>query len=154
MKKVLEIQSNKTGVVRFFVSEWNKTKFAEKKEKYETQRYRTSPWCWRISGNGSQIVPELACSHEEADTRMLLHARYADGPTVLHADDTDVYILFVALVYMKLGKGSKSRILNINTVKRKLLEKRHMDVSPRDFIRSSIGTITYTSCDTVFCRKG
>eukprot|EP00795_Rhopilema_esculentum_P004100 gene4100-20281_t len=35
--------------------------------------------CWRIPEDSSEIVSELECSHEEADTRMLLHAKYANA---------------------------------------------------------------------------
>ena len=64
-------------------------------------------------------VPELKCSHEEADTRMILHARHIQGPVLIHADDTDVLVLLLSGsnvlgdVYMKTGRGSKSRIIQI-----------------------------------------
>ena len=31
--------------------------------------------CWGITEDSYEIVPELECSHEEVDTRMLLHAK-------------------------------------------------------------------------------
>ena len=36
-----------------------------------------------------------------------------------------------------------------HTVMRKLLEKLHADVSPRDFIKSLIGIFAFIGCDTV-----
>ena len=44
-----------------------------------------------------------------------------------------------------------------HTVKRTRLEKLHPDLSPMDFIRSSIGVFAFTGCDTVvsdFAGKG
>ena len=43
-------------------------------------------------------VDELSCSHNEADTRILLHACYAAENTsnphiVVHASDMDIFIL-------------------------------------------------------------
>ena len=54
--------------------------------------------CVKLSPNMSaQTVPELACDHEEADTRMLLHARHMGqaGHTniIIHTPDTDVFLI-------------------------------------------------------------
>ena len=67
-------------------------------------------------------MPELKCSHEEADTRMILHAKHIQGPVLIHADDTDVLVLLLSGsnvlgdVYMKTGRGSKSRIIQIKLI--------------------------------------
>ena len=39
-------------------------------------------------------VPAFRCSHEEADTRMILHAKFSQAPVVVHSDDTDVFISY------------------------------------------------------------
>ena len=68
------------------------------------------------------LVPELRCNHEEADTRMLLHAQHAGGKCVLHADDTDVLVLFLGHAhnlgkcYLKKGKGAKNSVVGISEV--------------------------------------
>ena len=68
------------------------------------------------------LVPELRCNHEEADTRMLLHAQHAAGKCVLHADDTDVLVLFLGHThnlgkcYLKKGKGAKNSVVGISEV--------------------------------------
>ena len=81
-KSVLAIQSNKTEIVKFLVSEWKKIKFIDKLK--DKNLYVTEGSCyWRLSSNICEIIPELACSHEAADTRMLLHTSYAEGPTVI-----------------------------------------------------------------------
>ena len=69
------------------------------------------------------ILYELECSHEEADIHMLLHAKYASGPVVIHADATHVFILLLghssvlSKTYMKVGKGSTTRIIDIDEVR-------------------------------------
>ena len=58
-------------------------------------------------------VPELKCTHEEADTRMILHAKHIQGAVLIHADDTDVLVLLLSHsnvlgdVYMKTGRFTK-----------------------------------------------
>ena len=67
-------------------------------------------------------MPELKCSHKEADTRMILHAKHIQGPVLIHADDTDVLVLLLSGsnvlgdVYMKMGRGSKSRKIQIKRI--------------------------------------
>ena len=67
-------------------------------------------------------MPELECSHEEADTRMILHAKHIQGPVLIHADDTNVLVLLLSHsnvlgdVYMETGRGSKSRIIQIKRI--------------------------------------
>lgn len=55
-----------------------------------------------VTGSGTQDAPDLFCSHEEADTRMLLHAWDADrsfaslgrnGRVIIKTPDTDVVVL-------------------------------------------------------------
>ena len=158
-KKLMSIQSNKTEIVKFLVSEWKKPEFTAKLEgkiMYVTE----GSSCWRIKEDSSEIVPELECSHEEADTRMLLHAKYANGPVVIHADDTDVFILLLghcnvlANMHMKIGKGSQSRIIDINKVKAAIASKLHAKISCQEFCRSLIGMHAFTGCDSVSALAG
>ena len=86
-KKILSIQSNKTEVVNFIVSEWKKPQFTFRlgsKVMFVTQGSK----CWKLTATCSSAVPELECNHEEADTRMVLHAKYSNSLVVIHADGT------------------------------------------------------------------
>ena len=63
-------------------------------------------------------MKSLSCQQEEADTRMLLHAKHSrengTEQVVIHTPDTDVFILmlhFQEELYMKTGKGYKKRII-------------------------------------------
>ena len=100
-------------------------------------------------------MDKLNCSHEEADTRMLLHTKCVDGPVVIYSDDTDVFILLLGNVsqlldtYMKVSKGSKSRILNINNIENSLSNK-----YGSKFSSSLIGLHAFTGCDSVSSFSG
>ena len=65
----------------------------------------------------SAPVPELKCSHKEADTRMILHAHHAGGTCVIHSDDTDVQILLLshslALGKCCIKKGRRTKTIII-----------------------------------------
>ena len=79
--------------------------------------------CWKLGSTGIEAVPELQSNHEEADTQMILHAKHIQGPCIIHADDTDVLVLILShsntldAAYMKAGRGFKSRIINIKSVR-------------------------------------
>ena len=107
--------------MRFLVGQWKEKRFRDKANDrilYVTEE-ETEGKCWKISMMAVILVPELRCNHEEADTRMLLHAKHAGGKCVLHADDTDVLVLLLGhdhnlgKCYLKKGKGAKSRVVGI-----------------------------------------
>ena len=72
-----------------------------------------------------QSVPELDCTHEEADTRLLLHAAHAAANgysnVALRSPDTDVAVLpysvrydIDAHLYFKTGTKARTRIISID----------------------------------------
>ncbi len=66
---------------------------------------------------------------------MLLLAKYATGPVVIHAVDTDVFTLLLghsnvlSNTYMNVGKDSKTRIIDIDKVKTVIPSKLHAQFS-------------------------
>ena len=77
-------------------------------------------------------VPELCSDHEEADTRMLLHAAHAHHDTVvIKSPDTDVALLCLShctkMTCQRLcfatGVRSKQRLLDITAMRGKLSDK-------------------------------
>ena len=100
-KKFLSVGSNKERLVEFLVQHWRNVPcsalqsthlFATNKEK-----------CYHYYSNGDSVtveeVPELECDHEEADTRMFLHAQHAAASSdvvVIKSPDTDVFIIALA----------------------------------------------------------
>ena len=51
--------------------------------------------CWKLTTGSTDNVPELESSHEEVDTRMILHAKHTNGHVVIHTDDMDVMVLLL-----------------------------------------------------------
>ena len=76
------------------------------------------------------LVPELQSDHEEADTRILLHAKHAlhdHDNVVIRSPDTDVFVLAVdhkcsinASLYFVTGTGNNCRIIDINKIQEEL----------------------------------
>jgi hypothetical protein len=87
--------------------------------------------CHKLSESEDAIicseVEELACDHEEADTRMIAHAKQASlthPNVIIKSPDTDVF--FIALngslttfadVFFETGTQSKRRIISLSKVK-------------------------------------
>ena len=87
---------NKTELIQFLFTEWRKEEFISllgNRSLYVTCKAE----CVKITTNSIENVGELSCSHEEADTRMLFHAKHAseNGFTsiVVITPDTDVAII-------------------------------------------------------------
>ena len=77
--------------------------------------------CFKLSSAGWHKVPELNSAQEEADTRLLLHARHAGlngiSNIIIHSPDTDVYVLSIAnlediggRLYLKLALKTKQEL--------------------------------------------
>ena len=105
-------------------------------------------------------MPELQSNHEEADTRMILHARHVQGSCIIHVDDTDVLVLILShsntldAAYMKAGRGSKIRIINIKSVRDQIAKDVPPGASLQDFLKCLIGLHSLTGCDTVSAFAG
>ena len=91
--------NNKTSLIAFLVKEWKKTEHRGKlgdRELFVTDLEN----CYCITEGTTHEVPDLMSSQEEADTRLLLHANHAAKSgckaVVIIADDTDVFIMFLA----------------------------------------------------------
>ena len=85
---------------------------------------------------------ELECNHEEADTRIDLHAYHSGGTCVIHSDDTDVFTLLLAhsqslgRCYLKRRRGAKTKILELSTVVNTLEKQLDTDTEKQCFIKS------------------
>ena len=115
-RKFLTASSNKTEVVKFLVIEWKKNTALHTNSVTDHFFVTHNEECWKLQSSSISLVPELKCSHKEADTRMILHAKHIQGPVLIHADNTDVLVLLLSGsndVYMKTGRGSKSRIIQV-----------------------------------------
>ena len=92
--KILSVTANKAEIVCFLVGQWKKRHFWDRVND-KTFFVNEEENCWKITSTTASLVPELKSNQEEADTRMVLHAHHAGGNSVIHADDTDVLILYI-----------------------------------------------------------
>ena len=81
---------------------------------------------------------------------------------MIHEDDNDVLVLLLSHsnvlgdVYMKVGRGSKHRIIQIKRIVENLTKNLATGIRVQDFLMSLIGLHAITGCDTVsaFAGKG
>lgn len=157
---LLSVSANKTELVRFLVEEWKQKKYREKlnaKTFYVTSQQD----CWKLTAQAASLVPELQSTQEEADTRMLLHAKHA-GRCVIQSDDTDVFLLLLGHAhalekcFLKRGTRNKCRIIDLTLVTHKLKNLTAPGIQAEDVLDSLIGFHALTGCDSVsaFSLKG
>ena len=103
-------------------------------------------------------MQELECYHEEANTRLLLHAHHASthnsSEILLVCEDTNVLVLTIAFcsqirvpINQKKGSQSRSRVVDIRQIK---------DAFSEEIAHTLPGLHPFTGCDTVpaFAGKG
>ena len=100
-------------------------------------------------------VAELASTHEEADTRILLHTKHAShdySAIVIVAEDTDVFILCLAFqsqidsaMYIKCGSASRVPCIDVRKV---------AGAIGQSVCASLLGFYAYTGCDSVSSFSG
>ena len=146
---------NKEEMVKFLARQWKSEPFRRQldgKTLYLTEGTK----CWKITEDDSIDVPVLECSHEEADTRMALHAKFVSGPVTIHSDDTDVFIILLGHLneigecFMKVGRGTKVRLIDIKSIGDR------MSSQDNDIVPALIGLHAFTGCDSIsaFAGKG
>ena len=117
-KKFLSSGQNKENLVEFLLDSWSKT---ERQTLSGLQLYVTcGNSCSKLVAEGDGVtqsyVVELSCDHEEADTRIMLHAAHAARSgyqtVVIKSPDTDVFIL---ALFSKLTLNETSLFLITGT---------------------------------------
>ena len=157
--KLLSVTANKPEIVKFLVSQW-KTEAFRGRLGNRIMYVTTEDQCWRLDADTCDPVPELECNHEEADTRMVLHAQHAGGTCVIHSDDTDVFVLLLAhsrnlgKCYMKKGRGAKTRIIELSIVVNSLEKQLDPGIDKHCFMKALIGVHAITGCDTISAFSG
>ena len=119
----LSDSSSKESLVTFLVNHWETVVLPAKLKLvvgYDTLCYEL------LYNNGLQVeapIEELNCDHEEADTRMFLHAKHAansSSQVVIKSQDTDVFVLAldvaqdIACLVLSTGRNDKARLIDIN----------------------------------------
>ncbi|XP_065197855.1 uncharacterized protein LOC135829379 [Sycon ciliatum] len=129
--KFLAVGDNKEELIAFLAVQWQRPAMVEKVPEQRELVVTSGSSCVMIkrqAGATSVVpVPDLECSHEEADTRLLLHASHAGSagyPTVtVKSPDTDVAVLAAfarhcisGRLYFLTGTGNKVRCIDMATV--------------------------------------
>lgn len=156
-RKFLQNPQNKQGLIEFLVSQWqlpSYRKFVKGKELYVT----CGEMCYKLSSNGSSVVSSLKSNHEEADTRVIVHAAHASKAgyksIIMVSEDTDVMVLCLAnnaninsKIFMKQGTKTRTKYIDISKMAGRL---------GHDVCEALIGLHAFTGCDTVsaFAGKG
>lgn len=169
-KKFLSNSSNKKDFLHFLAAEWPTQEYVAAALHGDRSLYVTDGMnCHRLASmqapgsSVSSVIAEpvhaLLCSHEEADTRLILHAAHAATAghrvVVIRSPDTDVAVLAVAHSW----QIPEARLLFLTGAKHR---RRYVDVSViarklgKPFCQALPGFHALTGCDTTsaFCGKG
>ena len=147
--RLLTSSSTKTKLITYLSDDW---KNPEKREKPGAKLVYVTcgEKCFRLSKDSVEEVDELNTTQEEADTRMLLHAKQAAADytsVIIVADDTDVLILCMAFnqqiscnLYVRRGTKTRLRVVDVG--------KLATAIGLRN-CNALIGMHAYTGCDTI-----
>ena len=154
-RSCLSESNNKTLLIEFITSDWmttNSKVIIDRKTLFVTCGLN----CWRISNVGVSLVEELNSSQEEADTRMILHAKHASDngypSVIIVSEDTDVFLLCIAFskhirasLYQKMACKNRIRYMDITQLRTELGDR---------LSHAAIAFHAFTGCDTVSAFAG
>ncbi|XP_065198086.1 uncharacterized protein LOC135829615 [Sycon ciliatum] len=158
--KFLAVGENKSELLEFFFTQWQTPELMSTVPAQKELVVTSGSSCVMIKNNdaspASQPLPDLVCTHEEADTRLLLHAKHAACAGCSHVTiktpDTDVAVLATAFcrsiasrLSLLIGAGSRLRRINVNAASNKLGQE----------VSSALpGFHAFTGCDTTSAFAG
>ena len=153
-RRLLSCGASKTKLISFIVEQWEQPKMREKvgeKSLYVTCDHL----CFRLTCDSVNEVEALKTSQEEADTRVISHAKHAAlqaSSIIIVAEDTDILLLCLAFhkdidcsMYVKCGTATRTRYISISKVSTALGE---------GLCSSMLGLHAFTGCDTVSAFSG
>lgn len=162
----LAASSNKANLIRFLTNLWGTSAFRSKLQS-RVMFIAAEDKCWKLTSHEIVEYANLICDHEEADTRLALHAAHVGESNipavVVHADDTDVLVILLGFIqdikcklYVKIGQQGKTRIVALKNVVSKLRLKLPDGCDIDCFVKALIGFHSFTGCDTIsaFYGKG
>lgn len=154
-KKFLAAGKNKESLVNFLFEEWRNVSTAILENKVVFLAHDSS--CHSLSSTEDELsvqqIDELECDHEEADTRLLLHANHASqtcSRVVIRSVDTDVLVLAVGLQHSidaELFVNTGNRIFSVPAISQVMGDAK---------CKAVIGVHAFTGCDSIsaFRNKG
>lgn len=160
-KKFLSSGENKTSLTEFLLQQWSGQSYADRIGR-RTIFFAAGDICVRLSVVGSKVtsdqVEELKCTHEEADTRILLHAKHAadhgESTVIIRSPDSDVTMLachFQNNIPARLLVHKKAKTRTIFLDIPAIVQKAGVDLCD-----ALPGLHAFTGCDTTssFSGKG
>lgn len=155
-RRLLACSASKAKLTNFFASDWqeNPERRFQIQEKVIFVTFEEK--CFKISTTITTEVDSLKCTHEEADTRLLLHAYHAAESgyksVTLFVEDTDVMILCLAFsgevgcdMHMRCGTKKRPRLIGISKLAASL---------GHAVCTALVGLHAYTGCDSVSSFSG
>lgn len=129
--KFLGHPDNKNDLLLFLLREFSASRELEKLEVFVSAGPNCHRLATRLPAAPCEDVAELRCSHEEADTRLLLHSKHADNAgynqILIVSPDTDVAIIGLGVICQlkaKLGfvtgKAPNNRLIDLSMMATRL----------------------------------
>lgn len=163
-KQFLLNDDNKKQLTNFILEQWKQDKYAPRLHMREVL-FVCEKRVIKLHSPGGRItiaeeVRRLYSSHEEADTKMVLHcldiaSHTKDNTTIiLRSPDTDVFILLLYFtqdlmhkILFDTGKGDKRRLIDVKKV---------AEVEGREICNALPAIHAFTGCDTssAFVKRG
>lgn len=153
-RRLLSCNASKTKLIRFIVGQWKKSNMREKLGE-KTMYVTCDDLCFRLTRGDVIEEDGLKTSQEEADTRVIFHAKHAAphvSSIMMVAEDTDIFLLCLAFhrdidcsVYVKCRTATRTKYISISKVSAAL---------GRDVCSSLLGLHAFTGCDTVSAFSG
>ena len=159
---LLSSNENKNKLISFIVNQWKHSlHLIGEKQIYVTSGQNA----FQLNSTEWSCADELYCDHQEADTRMFLHAKHASqtcSNIVLYTPDTDVFIMALSNVseieahmYMLTGVKNARRIIDVNAVSDNVQETLNKTECCKDqFLDALVGFHCFTGCDTISAFSG
>ena len=130
-KKFLSHGQNKEALTRFLDESWALEMMSDSTiqlEVYLCSGLNVHRFTWSEAGPPNvETVHDLQCDHEEADTRLILHAQHAARANhqhvIIKSPDTDVAVICInlqasisAALYFATGTKDKTRLLSVPVI--------------------------------------
>lgn len=156
-KRLLTSTESKAKLTKFLADSWKNEKNRELLGN-TTLLVTSEEQCFQITQKEVKEVEELATTgHEEADTRLAIHAKHAaaNHPTVIViSEDTDVFVILLGIhcqigeqILLRRGKINQIRLIDITKLG---------TVLGKEICEALVGVHAWTGCDSVssFAGKG
>jgi len=153
-RRLLACAESKNHLIQFLVDSWKDPKRRQQLSN-KTMFVTCGEKCIKFTQESHEEIEALKSDQEEADTRLLLHAKHASvsyPALLIIADDTDVFIIALGLcrqinseMFIRRGNKTRLRLVNISRLATAL---------GVEVCTALLGLHPWTGCDTVSALAG